>query len=190
MDPVRFAALLDAYGADPARWPEDERPAALALLEASADARARQRDAAALDAVLDTAPPARPSDLLVARVLAAAPGAAARTTAGARTRPIAPRRLVGRIWRYTAAAASLAAAAALALWLASAPQPTAPLSDEVLAELSVYGTPGDTLLDVTDVELLGDDEWIDCEAGGLGCLDTDVEGPDVQSDVGSERSYS
>ena len=73
MTTARFAALLDAYGADPARWPAVERTAALALLHADAAAARAQARAAALDAVLDRAPVAPPSAALAARVLAAAP---------------------------------------------------------------------------------------------------------------------
>jgi hypothetical protein len=187
MDAVRFAALLDAYGADPARWPEDERAAALALLAESADARARQHDAATLDAALDAAPPAQPSDLLLARVLAAAPGAPAPRAA----MPAPRRRRAGVVWRYAAVAAPLAAAAAVALWLTAAPQPSAPLSEDVLAELSIYGTPGDALLDVTGVELLEGDAWSDCEAGGLGCLDDlDAAAFETHSETATERSFS
>lgn len=47
-----FTRLIDTHGADPARWPPAQRPAALALLEASAEARALRDDALALDAAL------------------------------------------------------------------------------------------------------------------------------------------
>lgn len=75
MTPARFAALLDAYGADPGRWPEGERAAALAFLEADPAARQARADAARLDAVLDRAPVEPPSAALMDRVLAAAPAA-------------------------------------------------------------------------------------------------------------------
>jgi len=52
----RLTSLIDAYGADPERWPADERAAALLLLANSAEARAYARDAGALDAVLDRVP--------------------------------------------------------------------------------------------------------------------------------------
>ncbi|MFC4728325.1 hypothetical protein [Coralloluteibacterium thermophilus] len=48
----RLDTLLDAWGADPARWPAAERDAALALVAASAEARTRQAAAARLDAAL------------------------------------------------------------------------------------------------------------------------------------------
>ena len=49
----RLGTLLDAYGADPDRWPEQERAAALALIDSSSDARAMRDDALSLDSVLD-----------------------------------------------------------------------------------------------------------------------------------------
>ena len=78
MTPTRFADLLDAYGAEPARWPAAERDAALTLLARDAAARRAQAQAASLDALLDRAPVAPQSAALQARVLAAAPTAADR----------------------------------------------------------------------------------------------------------------
>jgi hypothetical protein len=51
----RFTELLDAYGAEPRRWPPAERAAAQAFLAVSAEARGRLAAAAALDALLDQA---------------------------------------------------------------------------------------------------------------------------------------
>lgn len=73
MNLERFATIVDAYGAEPARWPDAERAAALALLLASTEARARREAASALDGLLATLPPARPSADLREAVLAAAP---------------------------------------------------------------------------------------------------------------------
>src|SRR3954471_2777469 len=53
----RVRDLLGAYGADPRRWPPAERARALLLLGNSAEAAVLQREAAALDALLDQAPP-------------------------------------------------------------------------------------------------------------------------------------
>lgn len=51
----RFAALVDAHGADPRRWPEAERPDALRLIAARPDeAEAILAPARALDAALET----------------------------------------------------------------------------------------------------------------------------------------
>ena len=49
----RAAALLDAYGALPDRWPEAEREAMLALLAKSPELRAQRDAAAGLDSLLD-----------------------------------------------------------------------------------------------------------------------------------------
>lgn len=74
MDRTRFEALLDAYGADAARWPEEERAAAQAFAAAHAQEVAPLVAAArALDGALGAlgAAPA-PSEFLSARVLAGA----------------------------------------------------------------------------------------------------------------------
>ncbi len=70
----RFEALLDLYGAQPHKWPADERAAAHALLAQSADARAALESARALDELLDRASPvpALSADL-AAKILAARP---------------------------------------------------------------------------------------------------------------------
>jgi hypothetical protein len=49
----RLQTILEAYGASPARWPEAEREAALALIAQSAQARAAVAAASALDASID-----------------------------------------------------------------------------------------------------------------------------------------
>jgi hypothetical protein len=49
----RLALLLDAYGGEPARWPEAERAAALQLIAANPQAVALQRAALELDGALD-----------------------------------------------------------------------------------------------------------------------------------------
>lgn len=67
----RFATLVEAYGADPHRWPVAERAAAQALLAASTEARRLLQQAEALDLVLSVPPAAiEPSDALRARIMA------------------------------------------------------------------------------------------------------------------------
>ncbi|MBL8544149.1 MAG: hypothetical protein JNJ63_10115 [Hyphomonadaceae bacterium] len=66
MDQTRFEAIVAAYGADPKRWPEAERDAAIAYAAAHA---VDLSEARAIDALLGAAPPiAPPGDLLVARI--------------------------------------------------------------------------------------------------------------------------
>lgn len=69
----RFFEILEAYGANPERWPEAERAAAQAYAEAHADTVTEAlQSAAALDALL--APTVvEPSDLLQRRLLKALP---------------------------------------------------------------------------------------------------------------------
>jgi len=71
----RFEQILDAYGADPSRWPEGERAQAEAFLAGSAEAQAMAQGAHELDGWLNTATAHAPSELLQRRVLKAAPGA-------------------------------------------------------------------------------------------------------------------
>ncbi|MGN6207821.1 hypothetical protein [Asticcacaulis sp.] len=50
----RLKAIIDAYGAHAAHWPEAEREAALACVEAHAEAAAWLAEARALDDIMDT----------------------------------------------------------------------------------------------------------------------------------------
>lgn len=153
----RLAALLDAYGADPGRWPADERAAAEALLAASPAARARRDEAARLDALLDLVPAPAPTADLADRIVVAA-------------RPRARRRLS----RALIAAAPLAAAAALVVWIVrSTGTPGTPAPrDAVLAATDAFDdatVPTDELLAVTG--LYGAEELpsLGCRTGELGC---------------------
>jgi anti-sigma-K factor RskA len=69
----RLRAIVEAYGADPARWPAAERAAGEALLAGSAAARALVAAAADLDAALDSLPALQPTPAMRAAILAAAP---------------------------------------------------------------------------------------------------------------------
>ena len=77
MTKERFRELLDAYGANPARWPEAEREAALAFIEASAEARALRDEAVAFDRLIDLADTTPATAQLEARILATLPPAGA-----------------------------------------------------------------------------------------------------------------
>jgi hypothetical protein len=100
-----FARLIDAYGADPERWPPDQRAAALALAASDAGAETLLHEARGLDRLLDAAPIQAPSLALRTAVASAAlPSLGRRHDGPGRSR----RPLSGR-W---AAAAALAAACA------------------------------------------------------------------------------
>ena len=58
MQRVRLQRLIEAYGADPARWPAAEREAAERLLAASPDLTAAVNEARRLDGALDDYGPA------------------------------------------------------------------------------------------------------------------------------------
>jgi len=53
MSEARFGELVDAFGSDPSKWPEQERPMAHQLLEADPELRDVLNEAAALDFELD-----------------------------------------------------------------------------------------------------------------------------------------
>lgn len=74
----RLKALLDAYGASPERWPDEERAAATALIETSAAARRLVEEAATLDSLLDKVPEPEVSAALASRVRSAGFAAADR----------------------------------------------------------------------------------------------------------------
>ena len=117
----RLEALLDAHGADPARWPAAERAAAQELLAADPAAQKRLHEARRLDRALDRLPPApAPAADLAARIRAVAlqqnPLAAPAAPAPA---PI-PANGNRAPWRFTAA---LAASALIGLWLGFASSP-------------------------------------------------------------------
>ena len=178
----RFVALLESYGAAVERWPADERPAALALLHASADARQHRDVAARLDALLDRATVPPPSADLLDRIVTAATTTVparepfARRASHDRT-PAARRSGTTRRWRRVAAAASVAAAA-VALWVlrpTEMPRSTEQPAVDV-AMLDVYETPTDALLDAADVSFVDDDvPEVGCDAGEWGCPELDDE---------------
>ena len=162
----RFTHLLDAYGGRIDRWPEAERRAAQTLLERSPDARARAGAAARLDDLLDQVPDAAPSAVLVARVLATAPGRPA-----VRRLPVRHRR------RMMLAVTGAAIAASLALWLVRAPAPDSRLGASAIAQLGVLDVPTDALLLDSDLDLGDDTPAFGCDDPTLGCDESTVESP-------------
>jgi hypothetical protein len=203
----RLQQLLDAYGADPKRWPEEERTAALALLACSMEARARQAETERLDALLNLAPVAQPSAELISRVLAAAPAQ--------ETRPKSARnRLVGVIrtgWRRQSKAErrsvksegarripawlplAIAASLAIALWSVLTPTPRQELSPELssdaIAALGVYYTSTDALLQWPGLDLLDTLPSVGCTSSGLGCPELNVSPESQSQSQAIERHY-
>ena len=175
MTPDRLRMLLDAYGADPARWPVAERAAALELLARSPDARAHRVAAARLDDALDAVPGVEASPTIVARVMRGAP------------RPPGI-----RVERFVAIAAPLAVAAGLVLWLVRAPAPLPrSLSASEIAALGVYDTPTDALFAAVDTDVVDDPPALGCSPGALGCLDVDPrESDDTSRRETPERSHA
>jgi len=96
----RLEELVGAYGASAHRWPAAERAATEALLAQSADARALVGRAAELDALLDMAPSAVPSPMLVSGIMATRPRPASPAIVSARTRPSPWRSLARAVWPY------------------------------------------------------------------------------------------
>jgi len=73
MTPQRFAQIVDAYGADPRRWPEGERASACAFAAACPhEAQPRLDAAAALDACLAADTVEAPGRALQRRIVASA----------------------------------------------------------------------------------------------------------------------
>ena len=132
---ARFEALLDAYGAEPRRWPADRRAAAAALLARSPEAQALRAAAARLDGLIDAARVEPAPAHLIGRVLAAAP------------KPAAPRR--GWVAGLLKPAAGLAFAAVLGLGLGGVVSPFGAGNGELADADSVTLAIGD----VPEIEL-------------------------------------
>jgi len=69
MSLTRFSALVDAYGAELARWPEMEEAAARVLLEREPEANRLLSEALSLDGLLDAYEVADPRPRVRAKVL-------------------------------------------------------------------------------------------------------------------------
>ena len=133
----RFRELLDAYGAEPRRWPANERAMAEALLAREPEARALRAKAAAIDGLLDRATPLSPP-IIDAEVLAG------RITANAQAQviPLHPARRApaNTFWLKVA---SLAAAAIIGFLigvtqLVNPGDTSAPTSGLELADISPW----------------------------------------------------
>lgn len=165
----RFRKLLDCYGAESARWPAEEREAALLLAEASKEARRLREDARRLDFFLDRSVSPRPSAELIGRVMSGIPSRRAssekRWGSG----------IAAALWsmrRSYAAAGVACGLAALILWLVRSSEPPAPTpSQSQIALLGTYTMPTDVLLEPSVVDLLDTLPAFGCEGSELACPD-------------------
>jgi|SRR5579863_8581812 len=108
MTPERFAELVEIYGAEPRRWPQAQRPAAIAFTEDHPDEAATILETARrLDQTLDRYIVPGPSAELVRTIRHSAPS-------------IVPTARRGRFWRQGASFAAVGLAGGLAGALAIA----------------------------------------------------------------------
>jgi hypothetical protein len=134
----RFRELLDAYGAEPGRWPANERGPAEVLLTRDAEAARLRKQAASIDALLDRAmlaPPVIDAERLIASITAEPQRTAEIVTLRPARRPSA-----GGFWLKVA---SLAAAAAIGFLvgvtqLTGLGDTTTPTSGVELADISPW----------------------------------------------------
>lgn len=73
----RVRQIVDAYGADPARWPQKDRAALNAGVDAAPELDPSLAHARQLDTLLDRLPAEKPSAGLIGRIMAATTGARA-----------------------------------------------------------------------------------------------------------------
>jgi hypothetical protein len=143
MDQARFEQIVAAYGSRPAAWPQEQRDAALAFMEASEEARALLEQESRLDLMLDAAPSIEPSRALRERILQAAP----------RPRSSLADRLdrwasglwpFGRNWQPAAVLATAAVLGIAAGWMAPNSELDADSSDVAGLALDDFADLGDT----------------------------------------------
>lgn len=136
MTEERFIQIVEAYGANPARWPETERAAAMAFADAHPDAADAALQA---EALLDDwlgGPDAQPSELLERRILNRFPAPVA-----------APVR-----WQIPAAAAAALLVGAFIGFASGALTVTEPVTPALYAAADAYAG-----LDEDWISWLGDD---------------------------------
>ena len=134
MDRTRFSAIVEAYGAEPRRWPAVERDAAAAFVAEDPGVEADLADARRLEHWLDANVTPEPSAASRRRIVEAAPR--------------------GASWRWAlnwwAPGAGLAAAAVAGVVAGSSLLGPDPRVDVLLAEAEAYDVA--TLMDVTAEE--------------------------------------
>lgn len=133
MTPERFQQIVEAYGAEPRRWPQPERAAAQAWAQSHrAEADALLAQAASVDAWLAADKVEPPGAALLERVLDSAPV----------RQPVAPRR---RLWWSGAAVAGVgllggvAGALAVSFFVLTETGVQAPLAHESSYLTSSFG---------------------------------------------------
>ncbi len=142
MTAERFLALVAAWGADPRRWPADERAAAEAFMAARCEvAGPALAEADAIDALLHASRVPAPSSSLRRRVVASA------AEAGLRAR-LEGRRWLDRLGLALGAGWAAAACAGVAAGVLLTGQMTA----DARADAALYQA---SLVAVDDMELLG-----------------------------------
>lgn len=112
---TKLAEVLDIYGANPSRWPAQERAGLEVLVKTQSQAQALLGEAQALEQVMASAPALRASDALKARILTAAASDSERearvvpiTAAPVRSGPSPRVQRATLIWPAAALAASFA----------------------------------------------------------------------------------
>ena len=150
ISPERVKTLLECYGADPANWPQDERSAALSLLNQSSDLQAQQQEAGRLDNLLRQTPQDLPlsdddSTVLVSRIVDQLPDQAVQPESHShRTH-----------WSIAAAAAILLLATPVIIQMQSV-QPEQPPEQLALADYELW-----LWEDVTGDAIAKDNETLD-----------------------------
>jgi hypothetical protein len=175
----RLSVMLDAYGADPDRWLDEERSAALALIDTSAEARSLLDEAIALDGLLDRVDEPAVSSALTRKVHAIRPSAP-----GARLSDLVA--LVGG-WLKPGSRAAWqgAVAAAAVIGIATGIGLSEMVFDEEApSAIAVATTPAETIRTETPVMAVGDSAF-DPESTMTTSLETNIARISLTGDDGA-----
>lgn len=149
----RFQALIEAYGADPARWPADKGAAMARFANQSAAAKALLKEAAALDAALSFYAVPEPSAALTERLLG--DSAAALLRGAQASAPLVKTRADWLQW-LTAAASRWAPASALAGAAALGMVVGVQLNTSAIGDATVYALADQATINLPDAQDLAD----------------------------------